>query len=215
MFSASGDLSYNSTTGDISYTAPAASGHDSVATQGQIDSAAVALTGNQTVAGAKTFSDTIDFDNFMSLTAAGGTQYISFDGGVDLQDDNGILGSYLQISGTTGKITIPRSAVAGTQSASVSGATTLNFDTYQNFVLTLTGATTLSNPTTETVGQTGFITFIQDGTGSRAVSLSSDFETPAVAGLTLSTGAGETDMVPYIVISSGRILLGTPQLAFG
>ena len=159
MFSGSGDISYNSTTGDISYTAAAAS-HDSVATQGQIDSAAVALTGTQTVAGAKTFSDTIDFDNFMSLTAAGGTQYISFDGGIDFQDDNGVLGSLFAISGTTGKITIPRAAVAGTQSASVSGATTLNFDTYQNFVLTLTGATTLSNPTTETVGQSGFITFI-------------------------------------------------------
>jgi hypothetical protein len=175
----------------------------------------VTLTGTQTVAGAKTFTDTIDFDNFMTLTGAGGTQYIAINGGLDIQDNSGSLGTLFAINGTTGAMTIPRSAVAGTQTASVSGATTLNFATYQNFVLTLTGATTLSNPTTETVGQSGFITFIQDGTGSRAVSLGSDFETAAAGGLTLSSGAAETDMVPYIVIASGRILLGTPQLAFG
>ena len=95
-----------------------------------------------------------------------------------------------------------------------SGNVTLDFATFQNHVLTLTGNVTLVNPTTEAVGQTGVIVFIQDGTGSRTVSLGTDYETAGAAGITLSTAASTTDVVPYIVAASGRILLGTPQLAF-
>lgn len=106
-------------------------------------------------------------------------------------------------------------AVAGTfTDTSVSGSTTLDFSANQNFVLTLTGNITLANPTTEIVGQSGFIVFIQDGTGGRTVSLGTDYETAAAAGLTLSAAASTTDIVPYIVIASNRILLGAPQLAF-
>jgi len=94
------------------------------------------------------------------------------------------------------------------------GNVTLDFATYQNFVLTLTGNVTLVNPTTEAVGQSGFIVLIQDGTGSRTLSLGTDYETAAGGGITLSTTASTTDIVPYIVAASGRILLGAPQLAF-
>jgi len=99
-------------------------------------------------------------------------------------------------------------------SSSATGSTTLSFETYQNFIITLTGAVTLANPTTETTGQTGFIIFIQDGTGNRVVSLGTDYETAGGSGLTLSTAASATDIVPYVVAANGRILLGTPQLAF-
>ena len=95
-----------------------------------------------------------------------------------------------------------------------SGSVTLDFDANQNFVLTLTGAVTLANPTTEKVGQSGFIAFIQDGTGSRAVSLGTDYETAGGAGLTLTSTASATDLVPYVIVAANRVLLGTPQLAF-
>ena len=101
-----------------------------------------------------------------------------------------------------------------TQTANATGSTTLDFDTYQNFVLTLTGNVTLANPSTESVGQSGFIVFIQDGTGGRTVSLGTDYESIGGLGLTISSVASTTDIVPYIVAASGRILLGTPQLAF-
>ena len=94
------------------------------------------------------------------------------------------------------------------------GSVTLDFDANQNFVLTLTGNVTLANPTTESVGQSGFIVFIQDGTGGRTVSLGTDYETANGAGITLSSAASATDIVPYVVAASGRILLGAPQLAF-
>ena len=113
-------------------------------------------------------------------------------------------------------VTINGTAIALTSTdTSNSGNVTLNFADNQNFVLTLTGNTTLVNPSTEQVGQSGFIAFIQDGTGSRTVSLGTDYETAASAGLTLTTTAAATDLVPYLVVAANRILLGTPQLAFG
>jgi hypothetical protein len=94
------------------------------------------------------------------------------------------------------------------------GSVTLDFTANQNFVLTLTGNVTLANPSTEQVGQSGFIAFIQDGTGSRTITLGTDYETAAGAGLTLTSTASATDLVPYLVVAANRILLGTPQLAF-
>ena len=95
-----------------------------------------------------------------------------------------------------------------------SGSVTLDFDANQNFVLTLTGDVTLANPSTEKVGQSGFIVFIQDGTGGSSLTLGTDYESAGGSGITLSTAASATDIVPYVVAASNRILLGTPQLAF-
>ena len=105
-------------------------------------------------------------------------------------------------------------AVGSTQTASISGNNTLDFQTYQNFVLTFTGNVTLDNPTTEAVGQSGFIFVIQDGTGSRTLALGTDYETIGGAGLTISTTAAAVDLIPYVVKASGSIQLGTAQLAF-
>ena len=127
------------------------------------------------------------------------------DGAVDIYYNN-----LKKLATTATGVTITGTAVATTQTSSVSGSTTLDFGAYQNFVLTMTGNVTLDNPTTEQVGQSGFITFIQ--TGGYTVSLGTDYETAGGAGITLS--ASGTDVVPYIVAASGRILLGAPQLAF-
>ena len=116
---------------------------------------------------------------------------------------------------STGAASFTNSVTTGTDTdTSNTGSVTLDFAANQNFVLTLTGNVTLANPSTEQVGQSGFITFIQDGTGSRTVALGTDYETAGGAGLTLTSTASATDIVPYVVVASGRILLGTPQLAF-
>ena len=94
------------------------------------------------------------------------------------------------------------------------GSVTIDFSAHQNFVLTLTGNVTLANPSTESVGQSGVFVFIQDGTGSRTLSLGTDYESPAAGGITLSTAASAVDVVPYFVKASGSIQLGAPQLAF-
>ena len=94
------------------------------------------------------------------------------------------------------------------------GSVTLDFSRYQNFILTFTGNVTLANPTTEAVGQSGFIICIQDGTGSRTLSLGTDYETVGGAGITLSTDPNTVDMIPYVVQSASNILLGNVQKAF-
>ena len=95
-----------------------------------------------------------------------------------------------------------------------SGTVDLDFTADTNFVLTLTGNITSLTASNEVAGQSGFIVFIQDGTGGRTVALHGDYETAAGAGLTLTSTASATDIVPYVVAASSRILLGTPQLAF-
>ena len=105
---------------------------------------------------------------------------------------------------------VGKTSVAGSQG----GSTVLDFDANQNFVLTLTSSITLANPSTEKVGQSGFIVFIQDAGGSNTLTLGTDYESAGGAGITLSTAGNATDIVPYVVAASNRILLGTPQLAF-
>ena len=95
-----------------------------------------------------------------------------------------------------------------------SGTVDLDFTDDTNFVLTLTGNITSLTASNEVAGQSGFIVFIQDGTGSRTVALHGDYETAGGAGLTLTSTASATDIVPYVVAASSRILLGAPQLAF-
>jgi hypothetical protein len=167
--------------------------------------------------------DTVSGVASAALPKAGGaltgaiTTNSTFDG-VDIATRDGILTS----TTTTADAALPKAggtltgaAIGSTDTdATNTGNVTLDFSANQNFVLTLTGNVTLVNPTTETAGQSGFIAFIQDGTGSRTVSLGTDYETAGAAGLTLTATASATDLVPYLVVASNRILLGTPQLAF-
>ena len=105
-------------------------------------------------------------------------------------------------------------AIGSTQTASISGSTVLDFQTYQNFILTFGGAVTLANPSTEAVGQSGFIIIIQDGSGSRTLAIGTDYETAGGAGMTISTAANAVDVVPYVVKADASIQLGAAQLAF-
>lgn len=114
--------------------------------------------------------------------------------------------------------TFTKSQVASTETATISTTKTLDFDTYQNFILTLgSGANTLANPTTEAsqIGQTGVMILIQPSSGSAGtISLGTDYETVGGAGLTLSSTNSAYDIVPYVVKADNSILIGSPQLAF-
>jgi hypothetical protein len=114
--------------------------------------------------------------------------------------------------------TFTKSQVASTETATISTTKTLDFDTYQNFILTLgSGANTLANPTTEAsqIGQTGVMIFIQPSSGDAGtISLGTDYETVGGAGLSLSGTNSAYDIVPYVVKADNSILIGSPQLAF-
>ena len=94
------------------------------------------------------------------------------------------------------------------------GSITLDFTANQNFVLTFTGNVTLANPSTEQVGQSGIIVCIQDGTGSRTLTLGTDYETAGGSAITLSTAANAVDVIPYFVKAANSIQLGAVQKAF-
>tara|TARA_R110001632_G_C11113549_1_gene392735 strand:+ start:45 stop:548 length:504 start_codon:yes stop_codon:yes gene_type:complete len=146
--------------------------------------------------------------------------------GVTLKDSTIVVGANTltpaqvvqkNIQNTFSKAQVP--SVFSATLASVSGV--LDFDTYQNFIVTLSaGANTFANPTTEAsqIGQTGVIIFIQRASGN-ASSLTfagtSDYETAGSAGIALSTEVNDYDVVPYIIKANNSILLGTPQLNFG
>jgi len=142
--------------------------------------------------------------------------------GLDDSADDLVIGKGSAL-GTTPAISIDENLVSTFGATAIgkafidttnTGDITLNFTTHQNFILTFTGDVELQNPTTEIVGQSGFIVIIQDGTGSRTLAFEGDFETAGAAGITLSTAANSVDVIPYVVAAANRILLGAVQLAF-
>ena len=198
----------DSSSGNITIT----DGSNGAITMAPNGTGAVVATTSMTIGNAAEIDTKIVFDGHAQ------DYYIGLD---DSADDLVIgLGSAV---GTTPAISIDenqmttfgKAALGATLTdTSNTGSITLDFNTYQNFILTFTGNVTLANPTTESVGQSGFIVIIQDGTGSRTLSLGTDYETAGGSGLTISTTANAVDVVPYIVKAAGSIQLGAPQLAF-
>ena len=121
---------------------------------------------------------------------------------------------------TDAQQTFSKAQIGSTYTAALSTTSgVLDFDTYNNFIITLAnGSNTLAEPTTESsqVGQTGYMIFIQPSTGTAAsLSLHGDYESPAAGGITLSTGNNDYDVLGYVVKADNSILLGTPLLNFG
>jgi hypothetical protein len=170
------------------------------------------------VAAAVTFEptgDTSSGDNAaIGYTSAEGLILTGQGSTSDITIKNDADADVLTVPTGTGKVLITSAAATGTSTGSANNSTeTIDLNSKQNHVLTL-GTNITLNVSNETIGQSGFIAFKQDGTGGRTVALHGDFETAGAAGLTLTATAGATDLVPYVVIAASRVLLGTPQLAF-
>ncbi len=182
----------------------------------------VDIVGDVTASTVNADGDTSAGDNAaMGYTAAEGLILTGQGATNDVTIKNDADADVIEIPTGTTNVTIAGQLNGGTiilaetdTDTSNTGNVTIDFSAHQNFVLTLTGNVTLDNPSTESVGQSGVFVFIQDGTGSRTLSLGTDYESPAGAGITLSTAASAVDVVPYFVKASGSIQLGTPQLAF-
>ena len=67
----------------------------------------------------------------------------------------------------------------------VKEAIELGLDTNQNFIINMNANLTLVQPVTGQVGQTGFIVFKQDATGSRTLTLNAAFKNPDATAQTL------------------------------
>ena len=182
----------------------------------------VDIVGDVTAATVNADGDTSAGDNAaMGYTAAEGLILTGQGSTNDVTIKNDADADVIEIPTGTTNVTVAGQFNGGTiilaetdTDTSNTGSVTIDFSAHQNFVLTLTGNVTLANPSTESVGQAGVFVFIQDGTGSRTLSLGTDYETVGGAGITLSTAANAVDVVPYFVKASGSIQLGAPQLAF-
>ena len=109
---------------------------------------------------------------------------------------------------------VERGVSAKTEIVNGGSSKILDFDTNHNFIINLNANITLGQPVTGQVGQTGFIVFKQDATGSRTLTLNSAFKNPGGTAPTLSTAAGSVDTLGYMIIAPNEILLSTAQLAF-
>ena len=96
--------------------------------------------------------------------------------------------------------------IVGMASVSLTDGATItpDFSAGRNFHVTLAGNRTLANPTNQVAGQSGRILVTQDGTGSRTLAYGANWRFPGGAP-TLSTGAGDIDMITYDVHASGTI----------
>jgi hypothetical protein len=94
----------------------------------------------------------------------------------------------------------------GSVSALTDGATiTPNFNTANNFSLTLGGNRTLANPTNLTAGQSGVIVITQDATGGRTLAYGSNWDFSGGTAPTLTTAANAVDVLVYYVNSATSI----------
>ena len=167
-----------------------------------------------TLAGSAGSSQTITNGNTVTIAAGNG---ITTTGG---STDTVTVAVASTVVETDEQNTFTKAQLPSTYTAALSATSgVLDYDTYQNFIITLaSGSNTLAAATTEAsqVGQTGVIIFVQPGSSSAGtVSLHGDYETPAAGGLTLSSTNSAYDVVPYMVKADNSILLGSPQLAFG
>ena len=109
---------------------------------------------------------------------------------------------------------VERGVTAKTEISDGGSSKILDFDTNQNFIINMNASLTLGQPVTGQVGQTGFIVFKQDASGSRTLTLNSAFKNPGGTAPTLSTAANSVDTVGYMIIAPNEILLSTALLAF-
>jgi len=82
---------------------------------------------------------------------------------------------------------------------------TSDFAVGNNFLVTIGGNRTLAAPSNAVAGQSGSIYIIQDGTGSRTLSYNTVFQFVSATVPTLSTGAGDVDMLVYMARSASTI----------
>jgi hypothetical protein len=147
---------------------------------------------------------------FIAASVAAAQQALDVEVGVDVQ----------AYDADTAKLdvaqTFTAAQVGSTQTASITGSTTLDFSVYQNFVLTLTGSVTLDNPTTETSRSVWVYHRIHSRQHWRLelCRLALITKLLGASGLTLSTAASTTDIVPYVVPHQAAFYLAPPQLAF-
>ena len=122
-------------------------------------------------------------------------------------DGSGALGfaSYLLLSETTNGQTVTGGVRANIVTLTDAANIAYDMDDGNNATVTLGGNRTLDNPSNVTVGQSGSIFIVQDGTGSRTLSYGSAYDFAGGTAPTLSTAASAVDRIDYVVRTTSSI----------
>lgn len=122
-------------------------------------------------------------------------------------DASGNLGfaSYLLLSETTNGQTVTGGVRGNIVTIQDAANLAYDMDDGVNATVTLGGNRTLDNPSNITVGQSGSIFIVQDGTGSRTLSYGSAFDFAGGTAPTLSTAANAVDRIDYVVRTTSSI----------
>ena len=142
--------------------------------------------------------------------------------GIDVQivnaDDNAVFAKFIngganelyhnnskKFETASGGISLTGGAAANITALSDGSTITIDMATACHHSVTLGGNRTFAAPSNQVVGQAGSIFITQDGTGSRTASFNSAFKFVGGTAPTLTTGAGLTDRIDYIILSSNVI----------
>ena len=130
-------------------------------------------------------------ENMLKLTA---------NGSVELFENN-----VKKFETASGGVSLTGGAAANITALSDGATITIDMATACHHSVTLGGNRTFAAPSNQVVGQSGSIFITQDGTGSRPASFNSAFKFVGGTAPTLTTGAGLTDRIDYIIFSSNVI----------
>jgi len=122
-------------------------------------------------------------------------------------DGSGALGfaSYLLLSETTNGQTVTGGVRGNIVTIQDQANLLYDMDDGNNATVTLGGNRTLDNPSNITVGQSGSIFIVQDGTGSRTLSFGSAFDFAGGTAPTLTTTANAVDRLDFVVRTTSSI----------
>ena len=122
-------------------------------------------------------------------------------------DASGALGftSVLLLSETTNGQTVTGGVRSNIVTLSDGANIAYDMDDGNNATVTLGGNRTLDNPSNVTVGQSGSIFIVQDGTGSRTLSFGSAYDFAGGTAPTLTTTASAVDRIDYVVRTTSSI----------
>ena len=97
-------------------------------------------------------------------------------------------------------------AQRGAVTALTDGATiAVDFNSSNNYSVTLAGNRTLGQPSNQVAGQSGSIFVTQDGTGSRTLAYHADWKWTGGTAPTLSTAAASVDRIDYVVAAANKV----------
>ena len=108
----------------------------------------------------------------------------------------------------SGGISLTGGAASNITALSDGATITIDMATACHHSVTLGGNRTFAAPSNQVVGQAGSIFITQDGSGSRTAAFNAAFKFVGGTAPTLTTGAGLTDRIDYIIKSSNVIHCG-------